>query len=175
MKLRKMTLMAALTSILLVQEQVLTFIPNVQFSTLLIILFVSHFTYKESLVMLFVYVVLDSLWMGALNPFIMIPMYLGWALIPTFYHTLLRKTNNPTILAWFGLMMGSLYGLVFLPFAVIQTGVSAQVYLLADLPFQLIMGVSNFVTIYWLYEPLNTRFKEASLSYQWSMDLNRLN
>lgn len=175
MSVRKMTTMAVLTSILLVQEQLLTFIPNVQFTTLLILLFVTHFTFKESMIMLLVYVFLDSLWMGALNPLIMVPMYLGWALIPMFYHTVLKRTQNVHVLALFGLFMGSLYGFVFVPFAVLQTGVSAQVYILADIPFQIVMGLSNFMTIYWLYAPLNQRFKEAALHQSWSLELTHLN
>jgi energy-coupling factor transport system substrate-specific component len=41
-----------------------------------------------------------------------------------------------------------------MPFAVMMTGVSPVAYLVADLPFQIIMALSNFLTILWLYPPL---------------------
>lgn len=174
MNIRKMTLMGALVSLLLVQEQILTFLPNIQFSTLLILIFVSHFTFKESLTMLLVYVVLDSLWMGAINPFYMVPMFLGWSVIPVAYHSFLRRTQNPHLLAFFGVFMASLYGLAFMPFAVFQTGVSMSVYLVADIPFQILMALSNFLTILWLYEPLNRRFKSALQGYVSTLHLEAL-
>lgn len=174
MNIRKITLMGALMSLLLVQEQLLTFLPNIQFSTLLILIFVSHFSFKQSLTLIFVYVVLDSLWMGAINPFYMVPMFVGWSVIPVAYHTLLRRTQNPRVLAFFGLVMASLYGFVFMPFAVFQTGVSMSVYLVADIPFQILMALSNFFTILWLYEPLNARFAGALQGYDLTLHLEAL-
>jgi len=49
MPVKKLTLMALLTTLLLIQEQALSFIPNVQFSTLLILLFASTFKLRDSL------------------------------------------------------------------------------------------------------------------------------
>lgn len=154
MKVKKMTMMAVLTTLLLVQEQALSFIPNVQFSTLLILLFASTFKLRESLIMLAVYVFIDSLYMGALNPFYMIPMYLGWATLPLVYHTLIKRFENVYLMATLALFGGFIYGVVFMPFAVVQTGVDPRVYLMADFPFQLVMAVSNFITVLWLYTPL---------------------
>lgn len=154
MQVKKMAMMAILTTLLLIQEQALSFIPNVQFSTLLILLFASTFKLRDSLLMLLVYVVLDSLYMGAFNPFYMAPMYLGWATLPVLYHTLIKKHENIYLMATLGLVGGFIYGVIFMPFAVLQTGVDPRVYLMADLPFQLIMATSNFITILWLYTPL---------------------
>lgn len=154
MNVKKISLFAVLTSLLLVQEQALSFIPNVQFSTLLILLFASSFKLKDSLTMLVVYVIIDSLYMGAFNIIYMVPMYIGWSLIPIGYHLFFRGKENPYALAFFGLVLGFIYGFLFMPFAVLMTGVDPLVYLMADLPFQIIMAISNFLTILWLYPPL---------------------
>jgi hypothetical protein len=149
-------MIAMAVTIVFVQEQLLMFIPNVQLTTLLIILFVTVFTFKESFLMIVVYIFLDNLFLGGLNPFTMGAMFVAWMLIPIIWHTVLRKTKNVQILAFFGFFFGILYGWVFIPFTMIQTEVfELWPYLLADIPFQGIMATTNFLTVLWLYEPLH--------------------
>lgn len=143
-------------TILLVQEMILLVIPNVQFTTLLIVLYASLFTFKENIIIIIVYVFLDSLYMGALNPLYMTPMIIGWSIIPVAYHTLLKHTTNEIKLALFGLVFGFLYGWVFIPFRLIELGISEfWPYLILDLPFEMIMAATNFITILWLFKPLH--------------------
>jgi len=155
MPLKRLIFLAMSVTIIFVQEQALMFIPNVQFTTLLIVLFASVFTFKESLMMIFAYVILDNLYMGTFNPLFMTPMFLGWSMIPFLYHTLLKETTNEIKLAIFGVFFSVLYGMAFVPFNMLQTGIHNVIpYIIADLPFMLIMAVSNFFTILWLYQPL---------------------
>jgi hypothetical protein len=160
MQTKKIALFAVLIAMLLVQEQALAFIPNVQFSTLLILLFASSFKLRDSFVMIAVYVVIDSLYMGAFNLIYMVPMYIGWSLIPIGYHVFFKEKENTIALAFFGLFMGFIYGVIFMPFAVILTGVDPWAYLIADLPFQIVMAISNFLTILWLYPPLKKVYQQ---------------
>jgi len=155
MSIQKMLMIAAAVTIIFVQEQILLIAPNVQFTVLLIILFSTIFTFKESTVMIVVYVILDSLYMGALNPFYMTPMLIAWMIIPMMYHTVLRRTNNEYILAVFALFFGFVYGWVFIPFRMIQYGVNiAWPYLLADIPFEIIMAIVGFGTVLVGFKPL---------------------
>ena len=159
MPLKRMIMLAMAVTILFVQEQMLMFMPNIQFTTLLIILFVTMFTFKESVVIIGVYVFLDNLFLGGLNPVYTPAMLIAWMLIPILWHTVLRRTTNVRTLAFFGLVFGFLYGWVFIPFTMIQVGIfDIGPYLLADLPFELLMAGTNFVTILWLYEPLRKVF-----------------
>jgi hypothetical protein len=152
---RQLLTIAFAITITFVQEQVLLFIPNVQFTVLLIILFSSIFTFKESIVYVIGYVLLDSLYMGGFNLFYMVPMLLSWALIPMLYHTVLKKTSNEYILGGFAFIFGFVYGWMFIPFNMLQTGIYNVVpYLIADIPFEIIMAVTGFVTVVWLYKPL---------------------
>jgi len=159
METKRMIIIALLTTIMLVLEQAMVILPNIQLTTLLIVLFSMHFKLKESLLMIIGYVILDSLWMGALNPFYMMPMVIGWSIIPITIHLFFKKPINIYKLATFGMVMGFVYGWTFVPFNVWMTGVAVQAYLIADLPFQIMMGVSNFLTILWLYQPLDSVYK----------------
>ncbi len=145
------------------------FIPNVQFTVALLVVYASIFTYKENMILIFVYVILDNLYMGTFSPFYLMPMLIAWSLIPTVYHFLLRRTTNEKKLACFGLVFGFVYGWVFIPFHMIQTGIHTWwPYLLADLPFEIIMATSGFLTILWTYQPLYRlmRSEMAKLEHQ---------
>ena len=147
--------MAMCITILFVQEQILTIIPNVQFSTLLIVLYVSLFKWRESVSMIVIYVILDNLYMNSFNPIYTPAMLIAWLSIPLVYHTVLGKTKSETKLAIFGLLFGFYYGWVFIPFRMFELGITEfWPYLMLDLPFQIIMAISNFLTILWLYKPL---------------------
>ncbi len=159
--LKRLILISMAVTIIFVQEQLLMFIPNVQLTTVLIILFVSVFTFKESFIMILVYVLLDNLFLGGLNPFTIGAMLTAWMLIPIAWHTVLGKTRNIQVLAFFGFIFGFIYGFVFIPFTMIQTEVfELWPYMLADLPFQGIMATTNFLTVLWLYEPLYNVFEK---------------
>jgi len=153
--LRRLIILAMSVTILFVQEQVLTFIPNVQFTTLLIVLYASLFTFRENVIIIFVHVILDSLYMGAFNPLYMTPMFIGWVLIPLFYNTVMGKTKDEKKLAGFAFIMGFVYGWTFIPFAMFQLGIdNFWAYLIADIPFEIIMALTNFMTVLWLYKPM---------------------
>ena len=155
MNVKRMLLIASAVSITFVQEQMLIFLPNIQFTVLLIIVFTTVFTFKESVIMILVYVLLDSLYMGAMSPFTMLPLLLGWLMIPVLYHTLLRRTDNEYVLAFFALAFGFMYGWVFIPFNMLQTGIHDPIpYLIADIPFEALMGGCGFLTVMYVYRPL---------------------
>lgn len=155
MSTKRLLMIAIAISITFVQEQMLLFLPNIQFTVLLILVFSSVFTLKESFIYIIGYVLLDSLYMGGFNLFYMVPMLLAWSLIPLIYHTILRKTDNEFSLAIFALAFGFIYGWMFIPFNMIQTGIdNFMLYLSADIIFEIVMAATGFVTVYWLYQPL---------------------
>ena len=155
MSVKRMLFIAISVSIIFVQEQLLVFLPNIQFTVLLIILFSSIFTFKESVTMILVYVLLDSLYMGAMSPFTVLPLVIGWMLIPISYNTILRRTENEYILAIFALVFGFVFGWVFIPFNMIQTGISNPLpYLIADIPFEALMAGCGFFTVIYVFKPL---------------------
>ncbi len=155
METKKMLMISLSIAILFTQEQLLMFLPNIQLTVLLIIVFTSVYTFKESIILITAYVLLDSLFMGGFNIFYMVPMLLAWYLIPISYHTFLRKTNSELKLGLFALLFGFVYGWMFIPFNMLQTGINNFLpYLIADIPFELIMATTGFLTVFWLYKPL---------------------
>lgn len=169
MSVKKMLMVASAVTIIFVQEQLLLMLPNVQFTVLLIILFSSIFTFRESIIMIVVYVFLDSMYMGTLDFFYMTPMLIGWSIIPFSYNYILRKTNNEYVLATFALSFGFIYGWTFIPFRMIQFGISeAWPYLVADLPFEIIMGIVSFGTVLLAYKPLKNVLNQLSESENYS-------
>lgn len=170
METRKLLMVALSIAIIFTQEQLLVFLPNVQLTVLLIILFVSVFSFKESIIMITSYVLLDSLYMGGFNVFYMVPMLFAWYLIPLSYHTVLRKTKSEHKLAIFAMVFGFVYGWMFIPFNMIQMGIpNFWPYLIADLPFELIMATTGFVTVLWMYKPLYKVLTEVTLASEKSM------
>lgn len=167
MSTKKMMMIAVSIAIVFTQEQLLVFLPNIQFTVLLLIVFSSVFSFKEMMILIIGYVLLDSMYMGGLNPFYMTPMLLGWMLIPIAYHTVLRKTTNEVLLSVFAFIFGILYGLIFIPFQVIQYGVTTLwPYLVNDIPFQLIMAFTGTITVLWMYKPLHKLLKNIVLEKQ---------
>ncbi|MFK5884247.1 MAG: hypothetical protein QM489_07930 [Candidatus Izemoplasma sp.] len=164
MKTRRLLAISLSVAIIFSLEQVLMFLPNVQLTTLLIFIFVSFFTFKESVLMISIYVLIDNLYLGGFNVFYMMPMFIAWNLIPVAYHTVLRKTKSEYILAFFAFGFGFVYGWIFIPFVVIQTGMNNFIpYLIADIPFEIIMAFTNFATIFWLYKPLYKKINDNNL------------
>lgn len=155
MSVRRMMMVSIAISILLVQEYMLMILPNVQFTILLMILFVSVFSFKESIIMITGYVFLDLMMLGGLNPMYLLPMLVSWYLIPVSYHTILRRTNDELKLALFAMAFGVIYGLMFMPFKMLEQGIwNPLPYLIADIPFEIIMSITGFITVYWLFVPL---------------------
>ncbi len=155
MSTRRMLMIATAISILIVQEYVLMILPNVQFTIVLLIIFVSLFTFEESIALITGYVCIDMSLLGGLNPMYVIPMLYAWWLIPISYHTFLRRTNSELKLALFAMGFGFVYGWMFLPFKMLEQGIwNPLPYLIADIPYEIIMSMTGFITVYWLYVPL---------------------
>jgi len=161
MSVKRMIMIALAVPIIIIQEQLLVMVPNVQFTVVLIILFSSIFSLKESIIMVLVYVLIDSMYMGALNPLYMTPMVLGWSFIPLSIHTYLRGTKSEMKLAVFALGFGFLYGWIFIPFKIIEQGITTVwPYFVADLPFEIIMAATGFITVILLFKPLYKIIKQ---------------
>lgn len=169
MSVKRMVFIAMCTTILFVQELFLTFLPNIQFTVLLLVVYASVFSYRENVAIIFVHVILDNLMMGTLNPFYMIPMFFGWLMIPTLYRVLMRRSKSELKLAFFGILISVLYGWMFIPFNMIQTGIHIfWPYLLADIPFQIFMSISSFITILWLFPILHRTIDEQLKTHETS-------
>ncbi|MCF7932292.1 MAG: hypothetical protein K9K93_03905 [Acholeplasmataceae bacterium] len=150
-------LLAMCAAVLFVQQLALSFLPNIQFSVLLVVLYTRLFGFRKTTLIIIVHTIVVNLFspFGPVIPVFLPAMFIAWMLVPVLLSTVLRKVVSPYGLAFFGLIYGMIYGWVFVPFAVFLTQAPFEAYVGMDIPFQILMGISNFVTILWLYEPLH--------------------
>ena len=153
--IKELVLLALSTSILVVQELMFSFLPNIQLTTLLIMVYTYVYGFKKSVVIVFVYVIIDNLLFGSITMFnIVIPMLIGWLMIVTIFSVISSKTKNMIVYLILAYLFGHLYGLIFTPFQAWMMNIEIIPYLLADIPWQVVMGLTNAIAILWLFDPL---------------------
>ena len=151
MKIKDITLIAILTTILFVQEQVLSFIPNVQLTVFLLVIYSKVLGFKKTSIIVLLHTLLDNIINGSLNLIYFPFMLLGWMLIPIFITTVFKKTENSLILGLIGIAFSFIYCWLFMIPQIIIYNVNIFEYLLSDLFFEIALAISSFLTILWLY------------------------
>ena len=89
--IKDIVLTSILVAILFVQEQILSFLPNIQLTILLIVLFTKTVGFKKTAVIVIIHTLLDSIFMGSFSIMYFIPMLLGWLTIPVLLKTVFVK------------------------------------------------------------------------------------
>ena len=154
MKIRKITLFAILATILFIQEQLLSFLPNIQCTVLLIILYTKVLGIIPTSIIVTIHVLLDSIFNASLTPLISIPMLLGWLLIPITLGTIFKNAKKPLILALFSVLYSVCYSVFFLITKWLFLDVNIIAYLISDIPFIILLAGSSFISVLWLFTPL---------------------
>lgn len=150
--LRTLTLSGLLLGILLAQEYALIGIPNVQFTVVLLLVYASVLPWTALLPLTAAYVLLDNALMGSLNVLYFFPMLAAWLLLVTLGKALSRKPRW-TMILW-GTVFGFVYGWFFALPQTLLFGIRFWAYLAADLPFEIVMASTDFVTVAFLHPPL---------------------
>lgn len=154
-RIRELVFLALSTSILVVQELVFSFLPNIQLTTFLILIYTKVFGIKKTSIIVLVYVFIDNLLFGSITMInIVIPMLIAWMLIVIIFYFISKYTDKILIYVITAYVFGHIYGLIFTPFQAMLLEVDIKTYMIADIPWQIIMGLSNAFTVLWLFEPL---------------------
>ena len=151
---RELCVMALLTAILFLQEELLNFLPNIQLTVFLILLYAKCLGFWKTMMIVTVYVLLDSAYMGSLNLIFTTGQWIGWMAGPLITCLCLKKTENPAVLAGAAAGFAFLYCWVMILPTMWLLHVEFVPYLIADVPFELILAASSFLTTLLLYEPL---------------------
>lgn len=162
-KVIDLAVIAILTVIVFTVEQALSFIPNVQLTVVLLIIYTKVVGFKKTIIIVLLHTVIDNLYNGSINPFIVMPMLIGWSLIPILLSTIFRKFDSPVWMMLFAFIFGFVYGWMFIPFTSYQFGINAWAYFLSDLPFEAVMGVSGAISVGLFYTPIMTFLKEQPI------------
>ncbi|HON63988.1 MAG TPA: hypothetical protein PK840_03790 [Bacilli bacterium] len=150
---RDIALIGILTAILFVQEQALTFLPNIQVTVFLIVVYSKSLKLSHTMIIIFIHVILDNLLMGSFNLVYLPFMMIGWMLIPLLLNSLFKKVNDSFPLGLLGILFSFLYSWIMLIPQAFITEVDLAAYWIADIPFEILLALSSFLTILWLYQP----------------------
>lgn len=161
--IRDLSLIAVLTTILFVQEQLLTFIPNVQLTVFLIVLYSKKLGFVKTSIITIIHVLLDNLFLGGINIYYTPAMLVGWLIIPTTLSTIFKKVHSNISLAILGAIYSFIYCWIYIIPNVILFKFNYIDYLIADIPFEIILVVSSFVSILLLYNPISKIFTKFNI------------
>ncbi len=154
MRVKEIVILSLLTTILVVQEQVLSLLPNIQLTFLLIFLYTRLLGVKKTLIIVVIYVFLDCLIQSSLGLITIIPMMIGWIIVPIALGTVFKSCKTSLSLAYASIPLAIAYTLPFTVTAMILGEVAIENYLIADIPFTLLLVLSSFLSVWWLYDPL---------------------
>lgn len=152
---RELCIMALLTVILFTQEQLLNFLPNMNFTILLMLLYAKTLGFAKSTMIITVYLFFDAVYMGSLDPIWTTGQWVAWMVIPLLTCTVFKHTEDSLKLAFAGALFAFLYCWIMIvpTMWVLKTPFIA--YLISDIGFELLLAASSFLGILLLYEPLS--------------------
>ena len=150
---RDITLIAILTTILFVQEQLLSFLPNIQLTVFLLVVYSKKLGLFKTIIITLIHTILDCFVMGSLNMMYFPFMLIGWMLIPILLNTIFKKVESNISLSFLGILFSLLYCWLYIIPSCIILQVDFLSYLYADIVWEVILAVSSFLTILLLYNP----------------------
>lgn len=159
MTVKKLCYLVAFTTILFVQEEVLTIIPSVQFTFLLILLYGATIGIGYGSIVVVAHVLLDNLYMASFTIFTIGPMIIGYEV--TLIVGYLLRNKSEWILATASIFCALLYAGLFIPINIYVYDVDLLAYVIADIPFDLVMVSCNFITVLFLFKPLKRVIEDS--------------
>ena len=150
---------ALFTAIIFVQEEIMTFLPNVQFTQCLIAIYYFSFGLLDTIAIVSIHVLLDNLFMGSLSIIYTPAMLIGWLSLVFICHAL-RKCKNKYIIASAVGLHGIIYSWCFVVTSVFIMKVEFVPYIIADIPFEIILVINGFLTTFLLLNPLTKVLKK---------------
>ena len=157
-KVKDIAIMVMLAALLFVQEEALTLIPNIQFTFLLIMLYGAVLGPKKASLIVLVHVLLDNLFMSSFIPTVMLPMLIGHEITMLIGYFL---KNKNTIILSIGITISSIiYAFLFFITTIFVYDIDPLTYLIADIPFDIILIACNILCVILIYSPLYKILKE---------------
>ena len=164
-RVKDITIIAAFAAILFIQEQALSFLPNIQLTVFLLVLYSKVFKLWKVLVIIAIHVLLDNLFMGSFSFYYFPFMLLGWSTVPIIINVFFKNNDNPIVLAFIGFGCAFIYSWMFAIPQVLFTETDIFAYLIADSLFEVILAVGSFITILWLFKPCYKIIKDIESKY----------
>lgn len=155
---KNIVLIAFLAMILFVQEEIFTFLPNIQLTIFLLVLYSKKLGLTMTTLIIMIHVLLDNLVMGSLNLYYVPFMFIGWVIIPIMMNTIFKRIEDSFHLALLGIVFALLYSWIYIIPQTIFYQVHFWAYFMADIIFEILLAASSFISILWLYDPCSEIF-----------------
>ncbi|MBE0450646.1 MAG: hypothetical protein IBX70_07355 [Clostridia bacterium] len=153
MKASDITLIAILSASLTAGKLVLSVVPNVEVVTFLLIVYTVMFGVKRAMFATIVFVTTEVLIYG-FGTWIM-GYYVIWPMLILLTHMISKHTKSEYGFAILASIYGFSFGLFFALFESIFYGISYAIpYWISGLPFDIVHGVSNFIIVLVLFNPI---------------------
>lgn len=163
MKPKEIVMTGLLGAVLMLAQVALSFLPNIELATLLIVLYALCFPRKVALGSIYVFVLLEGLiygfgswWFG----------YLYIWLVPFLLALLFRKNDSAVfwavVNAAYGLFFGLFFSLTYAAIGGFWAGVS---WWIAGIPFDIAHCVGNALSALFLYQPLKRCFDRLAKQF----------
>lgn len=156
---KDITIIAVMTTILFVQEQLLASLPGIQLTVFLIILFSKKLGLAKSSIIIVLHVLLDNFYMSSFSLMYTPTMLIGWLIIPLSLCTIFKKVESPIILALLGVLYSFIYCWLYIIPSYFLISISPIAYLISDITFEITLAVVSFVSILFLYKPCSKIFE----------------
>ena len=92
-------------------------------------------------------------------------MLLGWSVIPIVINVFFKNNDNSIVLAFIGFGCAFIYSWMFAIPQVLFAETNLIAYLAAYIVFEVILAVSSFLTILWLFKPCYKIIKDIESKY----------
>lgn len=155
MKTKDICRIALCALVLFVQEQILSLAPNIQLTVMLMILYTKKLGRNTAAVIIALYLFLDVMYSGSLGIIYLPFMLAGWLIIPFATDFFFKNNENELTLALAGAGFSLAYCWMYIIPSVLVMKMDFISYMIADLPFELLMAASSFLSVWWLYRPLS--------------------
>ena len=162
---KNITTISVFTTLLFVQEQALTFLPNFQLTVFFLVLYSKTLGLKKTMIIITIHVILDNIFMGSFNIIFVPFMFIGWILIPIVLETFCKNIEDNIGLALISIPLSLIYCWLFIIPNIIVYNIKPMVYLMADIVWEIILVTSSFLSILLLYDPCSKIIKKL-IEYQ---------
>lgn len=154
MRLKDFILIALFTTILITQKLMLSFLPNIQLTVLLIILYTKIFKIKKTIIIVTLYTLIDLLIFGGISTIYFPFMLIAWLIMPILINTVFKKIESEISLAFISIVLSLIYSYILIIPNVVIFKIPFIPYLIKDIPFQILLSLSSFLSVLILYKPL---------------------
>lgn len=149
---KDIALVSVMTTILFVQEQLLTNLPGIQLTIFLLVLYSKKIGLAKTSIIIVLHVILDNLYMSSFSLMYTPTMLIGWMIIPISLCTIFKKVESPIFLAILGLIYSFIYCWLYIIPSYMIMHINPIAYLVSDVIFEIILAVCSFLTILLLYK-----------------------